>query len=430
MKKYLFLVLVFILDSMHCYASSEALFSLVANTPTSVIVPANRATYIQYTVTNNTAITRRLTIKPIPYVVQVTDSNSCAKYFTLAQGQSCALTFVVKGSAIKSKFSGGPVVCKTKYKGNEPDSLLCSQPEPSMALSLTPAPAVPTTNSKLYVSNWGANTISLCYLKGKQIAHCLVSGLSKSFNQPEALAVSGNVLFVANIGAGMSSCAINSVTGELSDCKAAATASEPIYAPDGIAFDGSTAYISSSGPESFHQGVTTCTVSGSMLTACSFTQGAATFSVPSDLAIANGTVYVTNFNSQTVQTTYCTIGNACAAGTEGTITGTGNLLNEPEGLMFAKLDGATYAYFTNHGNNSVVVCTVLSATNFTNCRVTGGSFSGFGNLAVLTTPATAFIPSGLKTLSSCDVDPSNGSLSNCVNINNLGFNNPSGLLIL
>lgn len=430
MKKYLFLILVLVLDSMHCYASSEALFSLVANTPTSVVVPANRATYIQYTVTNNTAITRRLTVKPLPYVVQVTDSNSCAKYFTLAQGQSCNLTFVVKGSAIKSKFSGGPVVCKTKYNSNEPDNFLCSQPEPTMVLSLTPAPAVPVTNSKLYVSNWDSNTISLCYLKGKQLAHCLVSGLSKRFAQPEALAASGGVLFIANIGGGMSSCTINSLTGELSDCKAAAAANQPIYAPDGIAIDGSTAYISSSGPESFHQGITTCTLSGSSLTNCSFTQGAATFSVPSDLALANGTIYVTNFNSQTVQTTYCAVGGACASGTEGTITGTGNLLSEPEGLIFATLGGVNYAYFTNHGNNSVVVCTVSTPTTFSNCKVTGGYFSGFGNLAVLTNPATAFIPSGLKTLSSCDVNLTNGSLSNCVNINNLGFNNPSGLLIL
>ncbi|RUR11641.1 hypothetical protein ELY15_06865 [Legionella sp. km772] len=212
MKKYLFLILLCILDYIPCYASTEALFSLVANTPPSVTVPANRMTFIQYTVTNNTAITRRLTVKPIPYVVQVTNNNTCAKYFTLAQGQSCKLTYLVQGDAIKKKFTGGPIVCKTKYKSNEPDNFLCSQPEPSMILSLNPAPAAPTPDRKLYVSNWNGNSISLCYLKGKQLSNCLISALGNSFNQPEALAVSDNVLFIANIGGSMSSCLIHPVS--------------------------------------------------------------------------------------------------------------------------------------------------------------------------------------------------------------------------
>ncbi|WP_158617422.1 hypothetical protein [Legionella sp. km772] len=220
-------------------------------------------------------------------------------------------------------------------------------------------------------------------------------------------------------------------SGELSSCKAAAVG-QPIYAPDGIAIQNSTAYISSSGPESFHQGVTTCSVNGSLLSNCSFTQGDASFSVPSDLALINGTIYITNFNSQDLQTTYCTIGNPlCTMATgEGVIAGTSNLLNEPEGLMFATLNGVNYAYFTNHGSNNVVLCKVVNATTFNNCTVTGGYFTGFGNLAIATSAAKAFIPSGLKTIASCDVNMTNGSLSNCVNVNNLGFNNPSGLLIL
>jgi hypothetical protein len=49
---------------------------LVALTPTSINVPANRQTIVQYRVTNNTAITRTLTMVPIPNVSQVTADNT------------------------------------------------------------------------------------------------------------------------------------------------------------------------------------------------------------------------------------------------------------------------------------------------------------------------------------------------------------------
>lgn len=434
MKKYLFLILVFILNMTQGHASTEADFSLAANTQTSITVPANRHTYVEYTVTNNTAITRRLTTAPIPYVTQITTTSSqCAKYFTLAPGGTCKLTFYVNGASIKKKYTGGPIVCKTKVNSNEPDRFLCSQPEPSMVLSLNPAPAVPTPAKKMYVTNWDGNNISLCYLNSGTITACLISGISDSFKQPEALALNNNthILFVANIGGGISSCVIHPVSGELTACKDAAP-EQPIYAPTGIAIQNTTAYIANSGPELFHQGVTTCTVNGSVLSHCTFTQGNASFSVPSDLAISNGTVYITNFNSQNLQTSYCTIGNhLCTTATgEGVVSGTSNLLNEPEGIMFATINAKNYVYFTNHGNHTVTSCKVTNATTFSNCSVTGGYFTGFGNLAISTSPAKAFIPTGLKKLARCDVSSTNGGLSNCVTISNVSFNNPSGLLIL
>jgi hypothetical protein len=243
------------------------------------------------------------------------------------------------------------------------------------------------------------------------------------------------VLFVANIGGGISSCAINATTGELSNCINAASPADQIHAPDGIAINNSYAYISNSGPEQFNQGVTYCSVSGQSLSSCSFVQGDASFSVPSDLAISNGTLYITNFNSNTVQTTYCTIpggvpSTVCTSGSgQGTISGTSNLLNEPEGISFAAISSNNYAYFTNHGNNTVTVCQVTSPTVFSGCFITQGYFSGFGNLAILDSPLKAFIPSGLKNIAICDVNTSDGSLSNCVNSTELSFNNPSGLII-
>lgn len=431
MNKYLLIICLFALNIMQSVASSEAKFSLIANTATTISVPANRHAYVQYTVTNNTSTTRTLTIVPIPNVVQTTnDSSQCPSPFTLAPGQSCKLTLYVSGSQLTSTYSGGPVVCKTQGSSNTPDPFLCSQAEPSMVLSISPAPAVTPTVNKLYVSNWDGNNISLCYLQSGIPTVCQTSAVSNTFANPEALAINNNILFVANIGGGMSSCVIDPVNGELSNCINAAPGA-PIYAPDGIAIQAGMAYISNSGPELFHQGVTVCTVAGSLLTNCSFTQGNASFSVPSDLAITNGTVYVTNFNSQDIQTTYCTIASPlCTTGSgEGVIMGTANLLNEPEGVTFATISGTDYAYFTNHGNNTVTLCQVQSPTNFINCIVTGGYFTGFGNLSILTSLLKAYIPSGLKTIASCDVSTIDGSLSNCVNSTEVNFNNPSGLII-
>lgn len=433
MKKHLLLISSAALLCNSTQASTEAKFSLVANTPTSVIVPANRHALVQYQVTNNTALTRKLVMTAVPNVTQRTsDSSDCANPFTLAPGASCNLTLYIDGSTLTRSYFGGPVVCKTMSNSNQPDPYLCSQPEESMTLSIKPSSAVTPSVNKLYVTNWNGNSVSLCYLETGNLSYCLVSGVGNSFANPEALAASGNYLFVANIGGGMSSCLIDAVTGELSNCaNAVPDPLAPIHAPDGISIIGSTAYISNSGPEAFNQGVTECQVSGSTLTNCVFTQGDASFAVPSDLATFNNTVYVTNFMSQDVQTVYCTIGSPlCTTATgEGTISGTTTLLANPEGIYFATVNAVEYAYFTNNGNNSVVVCEVQSPTNFANCAVTGGHFTGFGNLAVLSSPLKAFIPSGLKSLSSCDVSTVDGSLTNCVSANNTAFNNPSGLLI-
>lgn len=438
MKKYLPLIIfafIFAFNVCESYASDEAKFSLVANTPTNITVPVNRNAYVQYQVTNNTTITRKLTMVAIPNVVQVTlDRSQCSNPFVLSPGQSCKLTLYIDGQQI-SKFSGGPIVCKTKGATNQPDPLLCSQPSSSMILSVKSGPAINNPDNKLYVSNWSGNSISLCYIQSGNLTQCLVSAVSNTFANPEALAINGNVLFVANIGGGISSCAINGTTGGLFNCINAASTTDPIYAPDGISIQttgsGTYAYIANSGPEQFHQGVTVCNVSGQLLSNCTFTQGNASFSIPSDLAINDNTLYITNFNSNTIQTTYCTIpgspSSICSSG-EGVISGTSNLLNEPEGLFFANINAVNYAYFTNHGNNTVTVCQVTSPTNFSGCFITQGYFTGFGNLAILSNPLKAFIPSGLKSIAICDVH-SDGSLSNCANSTELNFNNPSGLII-
>lgn len=433
MNKYALIVFLLAIKVIPCLANSQPTISLVANSSTLVMIPANRQTYVKYKVTNHTSVTRTLTMVPIPNVSQSTQNQSdCSNPFTLAPNQSCNLTLYVNGALQQANYSGGPVICKTKRGTNTPDPYFCSQPEKSMELFIYPEAAITPAANKLYVSNWDGGSISLCYINELgDLNHCLVSAVSDTFLNPEALAIKDQYLYVANIGGGVSSCSIDASSGELTGCINAIsyTQNPPVYGPDGIAIQDSTAYISNSGLDDLtKQGVTTCTVDGPNLTNCNFTKGDASFSIPSDLALFDNTVYVTNFESQT---TYCAIDNPlCINPNEGMISGTADLLSEPEGLFITAINGLDYAYFTNHGNNTVTLCKITAPTTFTDCATTEGYFTGFGNLTLLASPLKAYIPSGLKTIAICDVNPDDGTLSNCVNSKEISFNNPSGLVLM
>jgi|GEM_PF-1558573 len=438
MNKYVWLLALTAFNVTECFANTQPTFSLVANTPTAITVPANRHAYVQYRVTNNTSVTRTLTMTPIPNVTQVTTGNTCSNPFTLGRNQSCNLTLYIDGALQRSDYSGGPVICKAN-SNNTPNPFLCSQPEQSMVLSIHQAPAVIPTTNKLYVSNWDGGSISMCSIANSgNIFDCLVSAVSDTFLNPEALAINGNYLFVANIGGGISSCSIDINTGELTNCSNAINdnTATAVNGPDGIAIQvvnqDTFAYIAnSSADDASKQGVTKCTVSGPSLSNCTFTNGGHPeyFSIPSDLALFNNTAYITNFNSQTIAT-YCTDGNlTCTVGTVGTITSDPSLLNEPEGLFITTINTTAYAYFTNHGSHTVTRCVVTAPTNFNSCYNTEGYFTGFGNLTILASPLKAFIPSGLKTIALCNVNSTTGALSDCIDSTELSFNNPSGLVI-
>ncbi|QLZ67536.1 hypothetical protein FOLKNPGA_00308 [Legionella sp. PC1000] len=122
------------------YAAPQPKFTLIPTTATTVQVPANGAATLQYQVSNQTKITRTLTIVPLPGVFQTsTQAGSCPNPFILAPKQSCLLTLTILGPQLPpAGIHGGPVVCKTKGPGdNSPDPFLCSQPSPSNQLNIT-----------------------------------------------------------------------------------------------------------------------------------------------------------------------------------------------------------------------------------------------------------------------------------------------------
>lgn len=107
---------------------------------------ANQIVTAQYKVTNNTKITRTLTVTPIAGITQVQDPNLCPIPFTLASGQSCLLNLQLNAAQLNGGVHGGPIICKTKSAHDQtPDPLLCSNPSIQDSLNVTVQACTPST---------------------------------------------------------------------------------------------------------------------------------------------------------------------------------------------------------------------------------------------------------------------------------------------
>ena len=108
---------------------------------------AGSIVFVQYRVTNTTALTRTLVRVPQQYVAQdplCKDSpalapNACKDIFVLQPGQSCnmCLQFFSFNTGGPGRFTGGPNVCKIAGDYRSPDPLFCSQPLSSDQLDIT-----------------------------------------------------------------------------------------------------------------------------------------------------------------------------------------------------------------------------------------------------------------------------------------------------
>lgn len=120
-----------------CYslagAQSQPKFSIVSLTSPKLTLSANSTAEVQYFVTNNTKITRTLTMEPISGVSSINTDGYCGNPFTLGYRQTCILALQINGGMLanmkKYRVVGGPKICKTMSSSNiAPDPLLCSQP--------------------------------------------------------------------------------------------------------------------------------------------------------------------------------------------------------------------------------------------------------------------------------------------------------------
>lgn len=117
--------------------AAEPKFSITPLTRTTFLVANDETTAIRYRVTNNTDVTRTLTMTPIAGITQATlGANVCPNPFVLTPGQSCILSFSVFGGEIAPFINEGPKICKTLPNTNTPDPFLCSQPSRLNSLNI------------------------------------------------------------------------------------------------------------------------------------------------------------------------------------------------------------------------------------------------------------------------------------------------------
>lgn len=111
------------------YATPTAKFSIIALAKAPEQLLGNSIIGAQYSVTNNTKITRTLTLSPIAGVSQNTAGpEACTNPFTLAPGQSCMLNLTLTAAEMGTGIHDGPTICKTNGNSNTPDPFLCSKP--------------------------------------------------------------------------------------------------------------------------------------------------------------------------------------------------------------------------------------------------------------------------------------------------------------
>lgn len=407
--------------------AAEPKFNIVptADSTTAWLLPANFTETLSYTVTNNTKLTRTLTMTPITGVTQVTSGmNVCSSPFTLSPMQSCILSLTINGSQIPTTgIKGGPVICKTMGPNNDnPDPFLCSQPKQSDIL------AVSTTNrgQHAYVANQLGNSVSFCQVNPVTglLSQCAITATGTTGTEGVGFNPSRTFFYSANlISSTITVCAVNSSTGALSSCTDAGGSG--FSQPDAVAFspDGSIFYTSNVGG-----GVSACLVDSvtGQLSSC-IDNPSATFGAPSDMTLnrAGTLAYVSNRGNSTVS-----VCNVSGQTVDSCNNLSGSLFDGPEGVTLSP--SGLHAYIANANDGKVILCDVRQDGTglLDNCVATHGEFHGTGNVAFNKLGTFAFVPNQLaNTVFTCQVGPVDGKLSKCLPSTNTGFDGPSGVVV-
>lgn len=416
------------ISSSMLYAA-EAKFRIIPvdDSITSILLPRNFTETVNYQVTNQTKITRTLTIMPIVGVSQTTTGDGiCSNPFTLAMQQSCTLTLVIHGNQVPSTgINGGPVVCKTKGPNNfDPDPSLCSQPSRANSLAVS----VTAFGQHAYIANQLGDSISFCQVNPATgfLSNCAIT--ATGLGGPEGIGFNpaGTFFYASNaLTNTVTACQVNTSTGALSGC--ANAGGSGFNLPDGIAFspDGTILYVSNGGGGS---SVSACLVDATtgQLSSC-VNNTSPTFGVAADMAInsAGTLAYIVNRLNST--TSVCNVSlqivNSCN-------DFSGSLFNAPEGITLSPL--GLKAYIANAGNAQLIACDVRQDGTglLDNCNATNGQFSGTGNIGLNNLGTFAYVPNQLTNdVFVCNVQLPTGELSSCQRSHGSGFIGPAGIVL-
>lgn len=432
-KTRFFSFLFFIAFSGYCQVnhSAQPKWAIVPTTPTQVVVAPSGTANVQYQVTNNTAVTRTLTIKPLSGVTQVKNSAAeCSIPFTLASKAHCLLTLRINGAQVPANgLHEGPVVCKTQ--GSGADLFLCSQPSQANTLQVT------VMNQSIQLNLTGS---PLTLVAGGGSGNITVT------NQSGEIAL--------NVAAVLTGTALNGhVVQDASQCVSLlpGQSCNLVFTPDNTVIPATLITI---------RGTNTLPVMGSIAVNAS-PQANISISGSSTLTLnTNGTtgiLTITNnsltlvaqniapdFSATALAGNVSVTANTCAnvpPGGSCTITFApgGNPVvptNFPiQGTNTTAVNGTiginAHAYITNGNTSLVIQCSVDTSTGV----LSGCGDSGAAGLVV--PGGIALNPSGIlayvtnentSIVSLCEVDPDSGALSLCVNTG-AAFTVPTGIVI-
>lgn len=414
--------------------------------PTQII--SGQTVTALYTVTNNTGSVRTGNyVKYLPpNVSQVTSdpiySDLCGAAFTLnprgTSGSSCTLVLTVSGNVNASDpdphhhlfvcFPGGTTCAGT--------------PNP-----LNISTVVPSSPNRSYVSNYSANTVSLCSVTATtgKLSQCSDSGVGAVFSTPIDISLNparsrlyaGN--FDGSSGTSVQACSVNMTTGTLSGCANVDGDGSAVFSgPSHVAFSfsGTKAYVSN-----LASGVISlCSVnlSTGKFTECATAGTGFSFPVELKLSTRGTRAYVGNdATSSTVS--LCAVNTttgeltACAnADGDGTAVFAG-----PAFMAFNEDETRVYVSNNNSGTGtSVTLCSVNLVTGkLSNCRDSGAGAIFSSPASVNLNPANTLIYIGNQTGTSvtlCTVNATTGLLSGCANSDGDGtavFSGPAGIIL-
>ncbi|MDP3705720.1 MAG: hypothetical protein Q8R24_07390 [Legionellaceae bacterium] len=121
------------------HATAQPKFTIIPITSTTLILQSTEVATVDYRVTNQTKITRTLTMIPLTGISQTSSgSGICSNPFTLAQNQSCTLSLQINAAQLPiGAIQVGVELCKTEDNTNTPDRFLCSQTSSTNELKIT-----------------------------------------------------------------------------------------------------------------------------------------------------------------------------------------------------------------------------------------------------------------------------------------------------
>jgi 6-phosphogluconolactonase (cycloisomerase 2 family) len=405
------------------HASSKPTFLIAPISINTISLDQYSVATMQYRVTNQTSITRQLTMVPVRGIsITPTQPGDCTSPFTLDPQQSCILRLIVNGASIPNTVTRGPEICKTQPNSNTPDPFLCAEPSKAGSFDIIKRATV------AYTANFDSSrSITKCDIDiNGLLSNCEIAANNSTLDKPNDVTINSSktILYASNQGdKTIQICRIAPLTGAL-DCTNSGDIDISRVNIQGIVInaDNSLLYVANANGE-----ILQCPISEDGLTVSACTTSASSITnTPLQITINTaGTVVYVVGETETIQ---CSVTNSPEQGNLGACKNVNinpaDYPNNGRGIAIDSNDA--YAYIS--GLSSITGCEIDSGTgDFINCaRVNSVTLGEGRGLSVNSTNTYVYTGRGDSVdddgtfIGRCDI--SNGTVSNCITTgnNNLG----------